>query len=111
MVHGWGATDIVGRTATPVSGHLPGFTDLDISLDAFWETSIELFADPPFLKPGNYVRVDIELVAGDALQSWNIIDVLILDCTMDSETRGVVKYSVSGKASGVPEVGFYPFTP
>jgi len=106
--HGWVSADQARGPITPFTGHLPGITDIDISFDAFWENDLGLFESPPYLKPGAYLYVDLFLHKTLVNHRWVFSSVLILDCTMDSEVRGVVKYSASGKVSGGQITYFYP---
>ncbi len=96
-------------TETPVSKHIPGITDIDVMFDCYWENNIDVFSNiPPFLQPGSFANVDLYLDKASASAYWDTASVLITDVVMDTEVRGVIKYSVTGKHNGQVPVNFVP---
>lgn len=90
-----------GTLMTPLSAFTPGITDMDISFDAIWDTTVDpIVSSPPNLRPGTRITSMTVSLAGGT--SWTFTNVLLTDLNMDDEVRGIVKYTCSGKVSGSP---------
>jgi hypothetical protein len=93
---------------TPISRYVASLSDMEVSIDAFYDVETGII---PALKPGS--SVDCELftnkganpafgiaagVGGTAKKfAFNVI---IENLTTDTEVRGVIKYTISGRVSG-----------
>ena len=94
---------------TPISRYVASLSDMEVSIDAFYDIETGII---PALKPGS--SVDCELYtnkAGSVTYGIPVtgigttakkfaFKVLIENLTTDTEVRGVIKYTISGRVSG-----------
>lgn len=109
--------DVTNFNTVGQGDYVAGVHDFDFSMEGTWENNIH--ASPPAILPGNVytltVYVDIVNAVGRTFSSANF---QVFDVSVDAEVRGIVKYSISGKArasypslvtatSGASSVPFY----
>lgn len=101
-----GAVDVTAGPAT-IRSYIPDYTDVDIQFDCFWENELSIFdftSTVLTLVPGLYVYVFVTTDATDPQSefdaSYILPSVLVTSVVVDSEVRGIVKYTVTGKQSG-----------
>ena len=91
--------------------YLPGYETFTISFDCFWDKTLN-----PFFQGGNDLRVSrrkgvpltVYLVSDST--SWAFDQFFVENFTMESEIRGVVKYSVTGYQNSYPaQINWLPF--
>lgn len=93
---------------TPISRYVASLSDMEVSIDAFYDVETGII---PALKPGS--SVDCELYTNKAASvNFGIaagvggtakkfaFKVIIENLTTDTEVRGVIKYTISGRVSG-----------
>lgn len=74
-----------------------GVHDQEITIEGLWETGIH--DNPPGLVPGDYVTITLFVdFLNIVTQVYVFYDVLLLDVNVDAEVRGLVKYTIRGKA-------------
>jgi len=103
---------------TPISRYVASMTDMEVSIDAYYDVNngwiatlrpgTELSAILYINKPANvnFGNVSKTNVADESPTRSVTINFIIENCTYDVETRGVVKYSISGKVSGGTSLTF-----
>ncbi len=77
-----------------------GFQEADINFEGFWE--LDDHANPPNIMPNtfNALTIFMDRINAGAGVSFFTSDFFISTVTVDAEARGMVKITVSGKASG-----------
>ncbi len=76
---------------------LAGVHDQEITIEGLWE--LGLHANPPNINPGDFVKIELFVdFVNSAAQVYTFYDVLLLDVNVDAEVRGLVKYTIRGKA-------------
>lgn len=90
-----------GNVATPISNWAAGITDIDVSVDCYWDTTIVPFSATPIFAPGLVVVCSLSLDRSNTGRRWGPVAVLIDSATNDAEVRGVIKYSFTGKVAGI----------
>ncbi len=94
-------TDAFGGVATPVSAWCPGITDIDVTVDCYWDSSLSPFSKTaPLVVPGLIVLCTLFYDRSTTGHSWGPVEILIDSVSMDDEVRGVIKWSFSGKVAG-----------
>ncbi len=94
-------TDAYGGVATPVSAWCPGITDMDVTVDCYWDSAVSPFIKAaPLVVPGLIVTCKLFYDRSNAGHLWGPVDILIDSVSMDDEVRGVIKWSFSGKVAG-----------
>ena len=98
--------------ATPISRYVSSMTDLEVSIDCYYditagwiaslrpglEVNAELFVNKPqHVDSGNLPTSQVSDLSPERKVTFRFI---IESCTYDVEVRGVIKYTISGKVSG-----------
>ncbi len=80
-----------------------GVVGADVNIEGYWEDNIH--EDPPGLVVNHYITLDIwpDFVNLNA-KKFTFPKFLISHLTVDAEVRGLVKYTISGKAVSLNEV-------
>lgn len=94
----------VNGALTPISRYVASLSDMECSIDAFYDLDTGLV---PGLRPGTKVTcnlftnkgIDANFGAPGAAQKFTF-DMIIENLTTDTEVRGVIKYTLSGRVSG-----------
>lgn len=94
----------VNGALTPISRYVASLSDMECSIDAFYDLDTGLV---PALRPGSKVTcnlftnkgIDANFGAPGAAQKFTF-DMIIENLTTDTEVRGVIKYTLSGRVSG-----------
>lgn len=83
--------------------------EYEVTLDAFWDTNQNPFSTPLFLVPGGTaptqtstqkVALTLRFCRADTTtRIFSFVSFLVENVSVDSEVRGVVKYSLSGRAT------------
>jgi hypothetical protein len=89
---------------TPISRYVASLSDMEFSIDAFYDVEGGII---PAIKPGSSVAcelftnkgVEANFAAGGAAKKFGFTGV-IENLTTDTEVRGVIKYTLSGRVSG-----------
>lgn len=104
--------DAGGGAATPISRYVASLTDLEVSIDCFYdvtngwitalrpglELNAKLFINKaPAIKYGNDPATQVSDPSAERSVAFRFI---IENMTTDVEVRGVIKYTLSGKVSG-----------
>lgn len=85
--------------ATPNACYIGGINDFDISFDAYYDTTLNIFDNTGFcLIPGLRVGLELDLIKNSAVQRFLIV-ALITDATVSLDVRGVVRWSCMAKPS------------
>ena len=99
------ALDITTVESTSVLGNSPnacyigGINDFDISFDAYYDTTLNIFDNTAFnLVPGARVGLELYLLKTSTAQRFKIV-ALITDTTTSLDVRGVVRWSCMAKPS------------
>lgn len=90
---------------TPISRYVASLSDMEVSIDAFYDIETGII---PALKPGTTAACELFTNKGASAQfgipasaarkfAFNVI---IENLTTDTEVRGVIKYTISGRVSG-----------
>lgn len=78
---------------------IAGVHEAEVTLEGIWENSIH--ANPPDIMPGNSLIVELFIdwqnLAG---VKYFFPDLLVLSVNVDTEVRGLIKYTLSGKTRG-----------
>lgn len=92
-----------------------GVRDWDVSFDCFWETALNPLTGATNVIPGNAgsylqsslnsVVLDLFMDKSSATRVWTFNNVIVSDVATDSDVRGVVKYSVTGKGTALTTFG------
>lgn len=91
---------------TPVSRYVQSMSDLEFNIDAYYDAIDGII---PSLKPGSLVVLQLFTnkgvasgtnYAGDGLTKKFMFSAFVENLTVDTEVRGVIKYTLSGKVSG-----------
>lgn len=93
---------------TPISRYVASLSDMEVSIDAFYDVETGII---PALKPGSSVDCELYTNKGasvpygipagvGATSKKFAFKVLIENLTTDTEVRGVIKYTISGRVSG-----------
>ena len=115
-VTGGGATDV--GAATPISRYVASLTDLEVSIDCFYdvangwvghirpgvELNFKLYVNKPATDFSTGNKGTVGAVPGqvgdESLERSVAFRFIIENMTTDVEVRGVIKYTLSGKVSG-----------
>ena len=89
---------------TPISRYVASLSDLECSIDAFYDLDTGIV---PALKPGSKVAcvlhtnkgIEANFAAGGAAKKFSF-EMIVENLTTDTEVRGVIKYTLSGRVSG-----------
>lgn len=93
---------------TPISRYVASLSDMEVSIDAFYDVETGII---PALKPGSSVDCELYTNKGASV-AFGIaagvggtakkfaFKVIIENLTTDTEVRGVIKYTISGRVSG-----------
>lgn len=74
-----------------------GVHDQEITIEGLWESGFH--ANPPDIRTGMAVKIVLFVDFINAnTQAYTFYDVLLLDVNVDAEVRGLVKYTIRGKA-------------
>lgn len=80
-----------------------GMVDAELSFDAYWDTLQSPHDAPPSIMAGrmtvNPVRVNIDerVLGGGNPRTYTFDKFICFDCTIETEVRGIVRYTVRGK--------------
>ena len=103
---------------TPISRYVASMTDMDVSIDAFYDVNNGWM---PTLRPGTEMKAVLYInkpssegsgnkattnVADNSTERKVSINFIIENVTYDVEVRGVVKFSLTGKVSGGTALSF-----
>ena len=103
---------------TPISRYVASMTDMEVSIDAYYDVNNGWIAT---LRPGSEIAAVLYINKPASVDAGNkagtnvadesptrsvAINFIVENCTYDVETRGVVKYSISGKVSGGTSLSF-----
>ena len=91
---------------TPVSRYVQSMSDLEFNIDAYYDA---IDGISPSLKPGSLVVLQLFTnkgaasgtnYAGDGATKKFMFSAFVENLTVDTEVRGVIKYTLAGKVSG-----------
>lgn len=95
---------------TPISRYVQSMSDLEFNIDAFYDIETGII---PALKPGAKIKCSLFTNKAPSADYGNLaiagspstekkfeFNALIENLTVDTEVRGVIKYTISGKVSG-----------
>ena len=91
---------------TPVSRYVQSMSDLEFNIDAYYDAIDGII---PSLKPGSLVVLQLFTnkglasgtnYAGDGATKKFMFSAFVENLTVDTEVRGVIKYTLAGKVSG-----------
>jgi len=95
---------------TPISRYVQSMSDLEFNLDAFYDIELGII---PSLKPGARIKCQLYTNKAPEAKYGNLaaannpsitrkfeFEALVENLTVDTEVRGVIKYTISGKVSG-----------
>jgi hypothetical protein len=89
---------------TPISRYVASLSDMEVSIDAFYDVETGII---PALKPGATAACELFTNKGVSVPHGTIgtarkfaFNVIIENLTTDTEVRGVIKYTISGRVSG-----------
>lgn len=91
---------------TPVSRYVQSMSDLEFNIDAYYDAIDGII---PSLKPGSLVVLQLFTnkglasgtnYAGAGATKKFMFSAFVENLTVDTEVRGVIKYTLSGKVSG-----------
>jgi hypothetical protein len=89
---------------TPISRYVASLSDMEVSIDAFYDVETGII---PALKPGSTASCELftnkgvaQPYAAAGTPRKFLFNVIIENLTTDTEVRGVIKYTISGRVSG-----------
>lgn len=91
---------------TPISRYVQSMSDLEFNVDAYYDAVDGII---PLLKPGAYIKLQLFTnkglasgvdYAGAGDTKKFMFNAFVENLTIDTEVRGVIKYTLSGKVSG-----------
>ena len=98
--------------ATPISRYVASMTDLEVSIDCYYDITAGWIAS---LRPGLELNAELFINKPSSIDYGNLPGAQVTDtsptrkvalrfivesCTYDVEVRGVIKYTLAGKVSG-----------
>lgn len=99
-----------GMALTPISRYVQSMSDLEFNIDAFYDIEGGII---PAMKPGAKIKCSLftnkpasadsgNLASADNLSPLKKFEftAFVENLTVDTEVRGVIKYTLSGKVSG-----------
>jgi hypothetical protein len=96
----------VAGALTPISRYVTSMSDLEFNLDAFYDAENGII---PILKPGANIKCQlftnkgvasgVDYAGAGATKKFEF-NAIVENLTVDTEVRGVIKYTLSGKVSG-----------
>lgn len=81
------------------ASYLGGVPDIDIRIDAIWDTTEDPFSPAVNLQPGESVSLQLHLDPGDANRFYDIEDGVITEILNEQAVRDTIRYSIMVKAS------------
>lgn len=82
-----------------VGSYLPGIQDVDLSFDAYYDSTDNPFGPPIALQAGAYDNIVIRFVKTLATYTWTFPNVLCVSCHNETGVRDVIRYTYTGKVS------------
>lgn len=104
--------DVTSFTNVNFGEYTSGLADVDISFDAFYDSTDNPFGAPISLIPGTIVSIVITLDTSGvhSTGTWNFPKTLLTSVRQESGVRDTVHYSVTGKTT-VKTTGQIPVMP
>lgn len=79
--------------------YIGGIHEADVSIEGNWENNIH--ANPPNIGPNATLALELFIDATNlAGVKFTFPALLVTNCTVDVEVRGIVKYTITGKTVG-----------